>query len=124
VIFPNVLPQRTDFSVGTDGDQSHHLSLGKMGKGDVLVGDERGIVQVGIDQVLDLAVVKEIHPDNGTVLVLHPDHDKGVVLGIAVGQGTDVLQKLGLALLFPNGDKTLLVIKTVLVIVREQVFYQ
>src|SRR5690606_19752020 len=91
VVFPDVFSKGTDLSVGTDGDQTDHFSFGQVRKRDVLIGNNGRIVQIGIDQVLDLAVIKEIDPDDVIVRILHPNYDEGIVLGVAVGQGADML---------------------------------
>ena len=57
------------------GHQSHYPTFGQIGKKDVFIGNQRWVIQIGIYQVLDLAVVKKINPENFIILILNTDHD-------------------------------------------------
>jgi hypothetical protein len=95
-----------------------------MRKRDILIGNQGRVVQIGVYQVLNFTVVKKINSHNPVVLVFHSNHDEGVISRIAIGKSTDMFKKLGFPLPFAYTDKALFIIKTVLVIVGEQVFYQ
>ena len=91
IIFPDIFAQRTYFPVGPDGDQTDHLPLGQMRKWDVLIRNQGRVIQIGIHEILNLAIIKKIHAHDLVVLILNSDHDKRIVFGVAVGQGTNVL---------------------------------
>ena len=90
----------------------------------VFIRNAGRVIQVGIHQVLDLAVVKKIDPLDGVVGVFDPHHDVRSVFRVAVGQGTYVLQEFGLPFFLPDIDKALFVVEAVLIAVSQQVLDQ
>ena len=97
--------------------------LWQVRKWDIIIRNQRRVGQVGIDQVLDLAVVKK-RDAGDLIVILHAHNDKTIVFGVGIGQRAYMFQKLRFSFLITYIDLPLFVIKAVLVVVREQVFYE
>ena len=91
-----------------------------MGKGNVFIHHPRGILQIGIDKVLQLTVIKKIDPHNLILLIGNTNHDIGIIRRVAVGQGADVFEKFGLPFFVAQVDFELFVIKAVFIIVGQK----
>src|SRR5690606_1281152 len=87
VVLPNVFPKGSNLFVllGPDGNKPYHFVVRQMRKGNVFILNNRRILQIGIDKILNFAVVKKVNPNNFIVLIFNPDYDIRIVFRIAVG---------------------------------------
>jgi hypothetical protein len=84
--------------------------------------DPRRVFQKRIHQVLDAAVVEEIVAHDRIVLVFHAYNEIRIIRRVRICQRADVLEEFPFAFLCMQVQLPLLIVKTRLVVMREQVF--
>lgn len=102
-----------------DGHQSYDFVFGQIRERHVFVLNFWRIFEIGIDQILDAAVVEKVVAHNLVVVVFDTHDDIGVIGRIRIGQGTNMLQKLGFPFSGMQIQLAFFVVKTALVIMRK-----
>ena len=87
IILPNIFTKRCDFLrvFRANRHQPHHLIIVQVRKRNVFILDHRRMTQISIDQILNLTIIKEINPNNMTVLIIYPNYDVRIVVRITIG---------------------------------------